>query len=531
MGVLAQLTVDGLSVLSTVFVFAVGLFVLAVLAMFVVDSVQTKDAVRHNYPVVGRFRYLFTRLGEFFRQYFFALDREEMPFNRAEREWIYKSSKGESNTQPFGSTRNLNIVGTPIFVNCAFPKLDEDAKDPPAIVFGPQTANPYACRSIINISGMSYGSLSKPAVRALSRGAKLAGCYINTGEGGLSAYHLEGGADIVFQIGTAKYGCRTDDGRLDEAKLKAIAETPQVKMIEVKLAQGAKPGKGGILPAEKVTKEIAKVRGIPPGKASVSPNRHPEIDTVDDLLDFVERVRAVAALPVGLKTVIGAYGWVDDLCDAIERRGLDSAPDFITLDGGDGGTGAAPMSLMDNVGLPLKFALPMLADILERRGLRERIRIVASGKLVTPAEVAWAYCAGADAVNTARGFMFSIGCIQALRCHANTCPTGVTTHQKKLQAGLNPAQKAPQVARYVEKMRKDVAMIAHSCGAAHARALKRFHVRIVQANGASIPLDILCTQMAEMQGYLYAPDVRPSVTERALASPLNTALTAKSPTL
>ncbi len=491
MDFLAAFTMTGLEVLSTLFIFIVGLTALAVIAMYFLDATQSKDAVRHNYPVIGRFRELFTRLGEFFRQYFFALDREEMPFNRAERDWIYKSAKGRNNTHPFGSTRNLNLVGTPIFVNCAFPRLDEEASDPPAVEFGPYTPNPYRARSIINISAMSYGSLSKPAVRALSRGAAMGSCYMNTGEGGLAPYHLEGGCDLIFQMGTAKYGCRDEAGMLDEKKLKAIADKPEVKMIEVKLAQGAKPGKGGILPGVKVTREIAKIRGIPARKASISPNRHPEIDNVGELLDFVERVRRASGLPTGFKTVLGAYGWLDDFCDEIERRGIESAPDFITLDGGDGGTGAAPMSLMDNVGLPLKQSLPMLTDILERRGMRERIKVIASGKLVTPAEVAWAYCAGADVVNTARGFMFSIGCIQALRCHTNNCPTGVTTHKKSLQGGLDPKVKAAQVARYVDKMRKDVAMIAHSAGAAHARNLKRFHVRIQQDDGTSIPLDEL----------------------------------------
>jgi glutamate synthase domain-containing protein 2 len=479
----------GLDLLSTLFIFVVGVGAIAVVVMYVLDRSQSRDAVRHNYPVLGRFRELFTRLGEFFRQYFFALDREEMPFNRAERDWIYKSAKGENNTQPFGSTRNLNLVGTPIFVNCAFPRLDEEASDPPPVEFGPYTESPYLVSSIINISAMSYGSLSKPAIRALSRGAALGKCYMNTGEGGLSPYHLEGGCDVIFQMGTAKYGVRDDDGGLNEDKLAKLAARPEVKMIEIKLSQGAKPGKGGILPAAKVNKEIAKIRGIPVGQASISPNRHPEIDNVEELLDVVDRVRRVSKLPTGFKTVLGAYGWLDDLCDAIERRGIESAPDFITLDGGDGGTGAAPMSLMDNVGLPLKQSLPMLTDILERRGLRDRIKVIAAGKLVTPAEVAWAYCAGADVVNTARGFMFSIGCIQALRCHTNNCPTGVTTHKKSLQGGLDPKQKAPQVASYVEKMRKDVAMIAHSCGAAHARNLKRFHVRIVQEDGSSVPLD------------------------------------------
>lgn len=491
MDFLTRITMGGIEFLSTAFVFLVGLGVLAALVMFAIDSLQSKDAVRHNYPVIGRFRDLFTRLGEFFRQYFFALDREEMPFNRAQREWIYRSSKGKNNTQPFGSTLNLSLVGTPIFINCAFPRLDEESRNPPPVEFGPYTPNPYLAASIINISAMSYGSLSKPAVQALSRGAKLASCYMNTGEGGLAPYHLEGGCDIVFQMGTAKYGCRNEQGMLDDDKLAAIAAHAEVKMIEVKLAQGAKPGKGGILPGAKVTKEIAKIRHIPVGEPSISPNRHPEIDCVADLIDFINHVRKVSKLPTGFKTVLGAYGWLEEFCDEIERRGIESAPDFVTLDGGDGGTGAAPMSLMDNVGLPLKQSLPMLVDILERRGLRDRIKIIASGKLVTPAEVAWAYCAGADVVNTARGFMFSIGCIQALRCHSNNCPTGVTTHKKNLQGGLDPKVKAKNVANFVDKMRKDVAMIAHSCGADHARNLKRYHVRIQQEDGTSIPLDEL----------------------------------------
>lgn len=501
MGVIGQIAMDAGLLLAVLFILVIGAGVIVLVCLYFLDANQTRDAIRHNFPVIGRFRYLFIHLGEFFRQYFFALDREEMPFNRAERDWIKKSAQGKSNTQPFGSTRNLSIVGTPIFINCAFPRLDEDTRDPPPVTFGPQTPNPYTASSIINISAMSYGSLSAPAITALSHGAKAAGCWLNTGEGGLSPYHLAGDCDVIFQIGTAKYGVRTPDGDLDRDRLRELAARPQVRMIEVKLAQGAKPGKGGILPAEKVSKEIAEIRGIRMGEASISPNRHPEIDNVDELLDFICDVRSVSRLPVGFKTVIGAYGWLDELCDAIERRGFDDAPDFITLDGGDGGTGAAPMSLMDNVGLPLKFALPMLTDILERRGLRSRIRIIASGKLVTPAEVAWAYCAGADAVNTARGFMFSIGCIQALRCHTNNCPSGVATHKAHLQAGLNPTEKGPQVANYVEKMRKDVGMIAHSCGAAHARDLRRHHVRIVQDDGTSVPLDVLCERMANAAGY------------------------------
>tara|TARA_B100000678_G_scaffold256316_2_gene234602 strand:+ start:18999 stop:20501 length:1503 start_codon:yes stop_codon:yes gene_type:complete len=488
MSFLTDVTVRGLSILSTLFVILVGLAVLVVLVMFLIDSNQSRDAVRRNYPVVGRFRDLFIRLGEFFRQYFFALDREELPFNRAEREWIYKSAKGHDNTEPFGSTRSLTPVGTPIFANAPFPILKE-TNEPLEIVYGPGCKHPYAVRSLINISGMSYGSLSRPAIQALSRGAKMADCYLNTGEGGLSPYHLEGGCDIIFQIGTAKYGVRDEEGKFSEEKYRAITDKPEVKMTELKLAQGAKPGKGGILPGNKVTEEIAEIRHIPAGQDSISPNRHPEIDSCDDLIDFVCRLRKISGKPVGIKTVISSRRWLDELCEGIKARGTDSAPDFITVDGGDGGTGAAPMALMDNVGLTLREALPMLVDALTEHGLRERIKVIASGKLVVPAEVAWAYCAGADSVNSARAFMFSIGCIQAMTCNTNNCPTGITTHKPHLQHGLVPEVKAPGVKNFVEKLTKDVNMIAHSCGVEHARGLRRCNVRIVQSNGRSVAMD------------------------------------------
>jgi len=479
---------DSLSTLSTLFVFLLGLAALAVLGMFIVDVMQTKDAVRRNYPVVGRFRSLFSTLGEFFRQYFFAMDREEMPFNRAERDWVNRSSQGKDNTVAFGSTRNLTPVGTAIFVNCAYPTLDEDATSAPEVVLGPYTRHPYAQDSLINISGMSYGAISRPAVKALSRGAKLAGCWLNTGEGGLSPGHLDGGCDIVFQIGTAKYGVRTETGELSDDKLRDVAAHDTVRMFEVKMSQGAKPGKGGILPAAKVSREIAKIRGIPEGEASISPNRHPEIDNNTELLDFIGRVRDVTGKPTGFKCVLGAYGWLENLCQEINARGIESAPDFITIDSGDGGTGAAPMPLMDNVGLPIRHSLPMVVDILTRFGLRDRIKIIASGKLITPAEVAWAYCAGADFVVSARGFMFALGCIQALKCNRNTCPTGITTHNKRLQRGLNPKEKSVRVKNFANKITYGVNLIAHSCGAHHARALQRYHVRIVQQDGNSVPL-------------------------------------------
>lgn len=491
MGFWEVFTARALNLVASIFVVALGLCVLAIAIMFIVDVMQTKDAIRRNYPVVGRFRYLFTTLGEFFRQYFYAMDREEMPFNRAERDWVYRSSDGGDNTVAFGSTKNLSPVGTAIFVNTPYPILEEQTLHSPPVTIGPYCRQPYDAQSIINISAMSFGAISKPAVLALSRGAKLAKCWLNTGEGGLSPHHLAGGADIVFQIGTAKYGARDANGQLSDVRLREIAAHDQVKMFEVKLSQGAKPGKGGILPAAKVTEEIAAIRGIPVHQDSISPNRFPEVGSNSDLLDFLNHIREVTGKPVGFKCVLGAYGWLDELCAEIHRRGIESAPDFISLDSGDGGTGAAPMPLMDNVGIPIKQALPMVVDILYRQGLRDRVKVIASGKLITPAEVAWAYCAGADFVSSARGFMFSIGCIQAMKCNKNTCPTGVTTHDPRLQRGLDPTDKAVRVLHFVEKMRYGVGIIAHSCGAPHARALKRSHVRLVQADGKSTPLDEL----------------------------------------
>ncbi len=483
--------VSAMDLMVALFVIGVGLAVLLIIVTFILDTVQTKDAVLRNYPVVGHFRYAFSTLGEFFRQYFFAMDREELPFNRAERDWVNRASMAKDNTVAFGSTRSLAVPGTPIFVNCPFPTLETDAAKTDPQVYGPYCTQPYTSRSIVNISGMSYGAISKPAVLALSNGARMAGCWMNTGEGALSPYHLDGGADIVFQIGTAKYGVRKPDGSLDEDKLRAVAVHETVKMFEIKLSQGAKPGKGGILPGEKVTPEIAKVRGIPAGEDSISPNRHPEIDSVEDLLDFIDRVRTITGKPVGFKTVVGAYGWLEHLCEAIHARGIESAPDFITIDGGDGGTGAAPMPLIDSVGLTLRESLPLVADILTRAGLKDRIRLVCSGKLVTPSGVAWALCAGADAVTSARGFMFALGCIQALKCNKNTCPTGITTHNKRLQAGLDPRVKANRVAQYCTNLVHEVETIAHSCGVPEPRRLKRHHVRIVQDDGRSVPLNDL----------------------------------------
>ena len=480
-----------INVLAQSFVFLVGVGIQVIAVVYVLDRVQKKHAIRRNFPVIGRFRYWFEHLGEFFRQYFFALDREEMPFNRAERSWVYRAAKGENNIVAFGSTRDLRPVGTVIFVNCAFPTLKKDAVDTTEITLGPFADSPYTTQSVFHISGMSYGAISKPAVMALSNGARRAGIWMNTGEGGLAPHHLEGGADLVFQIGTANYGVRDAAGNLSDERLAAVAAHEQVRMFEIKLSQGAKPGKGGILPAIKVTEEIANIRLITPGKDSISPNRHREVNSVSDLLDFIDRVRRVTGKPTGFKAVIGNYDWLETLCNEIKIRGVESAPDFITVDSADGGTGAAPMSLIDYMGLPIKESLPGIVDILNRHGLKDRIKVIASGKLITPAEVAWAICVGADFVVCARGFMFALGCIQALQCHKNTCPTGVTTHNLSLQRGLDPTDKASRVYEYAQGIRKEVGVIAHSCGVTEPRELQRAHCRVVQEDGGSIALDQL----------------------------------------
>jgi len=419
----------------------VGFVLIATLVFwFVQDVTQKKHAVLRNYPVIGRLRYLLERQGEYFRQYFFLNDREEMPFDRATRSWVYRGAKDEGGVIGFGSTNDLRQPGSIIFVNASFPVLEADRLPTPPLAIGEgYCEHPFLARSIVNVSGMSFGAISEPAVRALSRGAAEAGCWLDTGEGGLSPHHLEGGCDVIMQVGTAKYGIRDHEGNLSVERARELGKV--VKAFEIKLSQGAKPGKGGVLPGGKVTEEIARIRGIPVGVDSISPNRHLDIGTMDELIDRICFLRDLTGRPVGVKTAIGG--------------------------------------------------LPRVVDALLQADLKQRVRVVASGKLVTSAKAAWALCAGADFVNTARGFMFSLGCIQAMRCHQNTCPTGVTTHNKRLQRGLVVEEKYLRVANYCRNMNTEIDMIAHSCGCRHARELKREHVRIVQTANRSIALNML----------------------------------------
>ena len=458
----------------------IAILLLGLVGLYIHDRTQTTHTILRNYPIIGYFRYFAETMGEYMRQYQYLTDWAERPFNRLERAWVYRSAKGVSNLTSFGSENVPSFV----FRNAAFPVLDEDRKPFPGKQIG-VTQGPGACRlpyvatSLFNISGMSYGSLSHAAVSALSRGAKHAGIWMATGEGGLSPYHLEGGCDIVMQMGTAKYGVRDEHGNLSEERLREIAAHEQVRMFEVKLAQGAKPGKGGILPGIKVTPEVAAIRGIPVGQDSISPNRHLDIGNIRELGVFVDRVRTITGKPVGVKFVVGDPAFLDDwFTDCVSHP--EHCPDYIQVDGGEGGTGAAPAALIDYVGLPITEALRHVVAARERHGLKDRIRIIASAKLITPDKVAWALCMGADFVSSARGFMFSLGCIQAMKCGSGLCPTGVTSSKERLIAGLDPTDKAARVARYAIRVREEVEVIAHACGVADPTGFLPRHVTNIE---------------------------------------------------
>ena len=452
----------------------------AIAVIYVRDTTQTTHTILRNFPVLGHFRYFSESFGEYMRQYQYLPDWVERPFNRLERSWVYRSAKGVSNLVSFGS----EAVPAFVFRNAAFPVLDEEKSHYPGktigIAHGPGASRlPYRAQNFFNISGMSYGALSHAAVSALSRGAAKAGIWMATGEGGLAKYHLEGGCDVVMQIGTAKYGVRDSAGNLSEDRLRDIAAHDNIRMFEVKLAQGAKPGKGGILPAAKVNAEIAAIRGIPEGQDSISPNRHADIGNIAELGAFVHRVRRVTGKPVGVKFVAGDVNFLDEWFADCALHG-DHCPDYVQIDGGEGGTGAAPAPLADYVGLPITLALPLVTAARARHGLADRIRVIASGKLITPDKVAWALCMGADFISSARGFMFSLGCIQALKCGSGNCPTGVTAVDPRLIRGLDPTDKAERVARYAARVREDVEIIAHSCGLANASLFGPQHVTQIE---------------------------------------------------
>lgn len=450
-------------------------FALLALVAFYDVFIQKKHTLLHNFPVIARFRYFMEELGPPLRQYIVANDTDERPYDRTTRAWVYQSSKGLNNVIGFGSQVDHNAPGRMHILPSMFPTLESEVKEEPRPrVIGKKRKQPYQPNSFINISGMSFGALSANAVRSLSRGANRAHIYMGTGEGSLSPYHLDGHCDILYQIGPAKFGVRTEDGKFDDKKAAQVMALPEVKMIEIKLAQGAKPGKGGVLPAAKITKEIADIRGIPVGKDCHSPNRFEEFHDAKTLLDFLERVRKLTEKPVGFKMVVGQEHEIDALCQEIQKRG--DGPDFIVVDGKEGGSGAAPLALADYVGQPLIDGLTLVDNKLRSYGLRDEITLIGSGRIATGGDAAIHIALGADLVHIARGFLLSLGCIQALRCHTNTCPTGITTQSKWLQAGLDPEDKAVRVANYAKALQKDLNMIVRSVGLKHPSELHRGHV-------------------------------------------------------
>ncbi len=461
----------------------VGLMLLVALALAVALAVRRRSSRARRVGIdTGMFAPIARSkpAAPSWRRFFFDVERDELPFDRATRARVYRLAAVDS--QPPADPRPSDgaiTEGRMLFVGsrAAAPETERRAAPPLAIGEG-WCERPFLARSIVNISGMGYGSISRPAVQALSRGAAIAGCWLDTGEGGLAPYHLEGGCDLVMQIGTARYGIRDADGNFSPARARELAR--KVKAFEIKLAQGSRPEKGTVLPGGRVTPEIAAIRGV--GDAQSAPRTRREASNTTELLDQVAGIRALTGRPVGLKTALGAGWFLNDVAENILRRGLEYAPDFVVIDGAEAGA-AEPRSLLDPMALPIEEALPQAADVLLEAGLRHRIRLVASGRLVTPERAAWALCVGADFVTTARGFMFAMGCVQALRCQTNRCPTGITTHDPKLQRALVVEEKYLRVANYAMAMNRGVEAIADGCGLAHPRLLAREHCRVVRSHG------------------------------------------------
>lgn len=412
--------------------------------------IQKKHALLRNYGLIAQARYLLESIGPEFRQYLFSSDTEEKPFNRIERSEVYRKSKATDASSAYGSLLSFNDQEIKLR-HSLYPNVNKDIK-PYRLVFGEERGikNAYTLKHPVIISAMSFGALGSHAVRALARGAKKTGTLMNTGEGGWPKYHLMEGCDLVFQMGTAKFGVRNEDGSLSEEKLKELSQLEQIKMIEIKLSQGAKPGKGGLLPKEKITTEISELRGVPMGKDVISPPFHSECTSPTELVKFIKRVQDISALPVGIKFCLGRESEVRELVQTMKK--LDIFPDYMTVDGAEGGTGAAPKSFMDDLGVPIFKAIPAVQKILVEEGVRNKLKLMGAGKLINPGRQFMALSMGADAVYTARGFMLAIGCIQALQCNKNTCPVGITTQSPKLQKGLDIEEKSQRVVNYIHSL-------------------------------------------------------------------------------
>jgi len=462
-------------------------WILIVLAIVTLrDVLQRSHTISHNFPVVGHIRYLLESIGPELRQYLVANNREELPFNRIERGWVYASSKGENNYEGFGTDRDIYAHQHMFIDNAMIPyKIDESHPNAVDKTFVPcakvmglynKRKKPYRPASIINVSAMSFGSLSAKAIESLNKGVKIAGAYHNTGEGGLSSYHKNGG-DVIFHFGTGYFGVRNTDGNFSMEKMKQLAiDNPFVRAVEVKLSQGAKPGKGGVLPGSKISKEIADIRGVEQGKTVLSPPNHKAFSTVPEMVEFIESIAKETGLPVGIKAAIGKLEQWEELADymLLTHKG----PDFITIDGGEGGTGAAPPSFADHVSLPWSYGFADIYKLFKRKGLCERVVFIGSGKLGFPGKAAMAFAMGVDCINVAREAMMSIGCIQAQVCHTNRCPSGVATQNDWLQRGIDVPLKSERLAQYFKTFRKEFLEITHAAGYEHPCQFKMDDIEI-----------------------------------------------------
>ena len=460
------------------------------------DLVQRKHALLRNYPVVGHLRYVLEEIGPELRQYIVTDNDSERPFSRDQRRWIYASAKQENNYFGFGTDNDLDRAENyPVIKQRTFSDVPvhragpsggaaDDHWLPSAKILGAhrQRAHRFRPDSVINVSAMSFGSLSGPAIRAINGGVKLAGCLHNTGEGGLSTHHRQGG-DLVLQVGTAYFGCRGADGGFDLGKLIEVVDTAPVKAIEIKLSQGAKPGLGGLLPGAKVSPEIADIRGIAVGEDCVSPSRHTAFHDVDSMLDVVEQIAQATGRPVGIKSAVGDLGFWRELVALMGsgERGVD----FITIDGGEGGTGAAPRVFSDSVSLPFRVGFPRVYALFAEAGLTDRVTFIGSGRLGLPESSMIGFAMGCDMINVAREAMLSIGCIQAQKCHTDRCPTGVTTQNPWLNHGLDRQLKAVRLANYVQTLRGELIKLVEAVGVAHPALVTVDDIELLDAGAQS----------------------------------------------
>ncbi len=495
-GVPAASRLAGMTRVSRPGPFAVAAAAAAVVGVAVHDLVQRNHALLRNFPVIGHARFLIEAVGPELRQYVVAGNNEERPFTRDQRRWVYASAKKENNYFGFGTDNDVEYTaGYPVINHRTFaravplsaPDTGYEVALPCAKVLGAARGRAQAFRpaSVVNISAMSFGSLSGNAIEALNRGAALADCLQNTGEGGLSPYHRHGG-ELIFQIGTAYFGCRDDAGRFSLAKLKELVASAPVRAVEVKLSQGAKPGLGGLLPAAKVSAEIAATRGIKQGQDCISPSRHAEFSDTDGLLDWVEMLAAETGLPVGIKSAVGDLAFWDELTTLMVGTGR--GVDFVTIDGGEGGTGAAPLIFTDSVSLPFQLGFSRVYTKFAERGVHEQVVFIGAGKLGLPDNAIVAFALGCDMVNVAREAMLAIGCVQAQKCHTDTCPTGVATQNAWLTRGLDPQLKSVRAATYIKTLRRDLVKVAEACGVEHPGLIDTSSVEVLNGRTASTPL-------------------------------------------